>query len=95
MYAVLNGGGISLPANAIRVGFWVYNDHENSNWLRIEVQDSQNKTHRLGDLTKLDWVGWRYVEIPLNGVLFPETDKNLPRRRLTPLKKPVKSILAI
>ena len=71
VYAVLNGGGISLPANAIRVGFWVYNDHENSNWLRIEVQDSQNKTHRLGDLTKLDWVGWRYVEIPLNGVPLP------------------------
>lgn len=71
VYAVLNGGGVSLPSNAIRVGFWVYNDHENSNWLRIEVQDSQNKTQRLGDLTKLDWVGWRYVEIPLTGVSLP------------------------
>jgi len=71
VYAVLNGQGITLPANAIKVGFWVYNDHENSNWLRIEVQDNQNKTHRLGDLTKLDWVGWRYVEIPLNGVPLP------------------------
>ena len=71
VYAVLNGQGISLPSNAIRVGLWVYNDHENSNWLRIEVQDSQNRTHRLGELTKLDWVGWRYVEIPLNGVPLP------------------------
>lgn len=71
VYAVLNGEGITLPSNAIRVGFWVYNDHENSNWLRIEVQDSQNKTQRLGDLTKLDWVGWRYVEIPLTGVSLP------------------------
>jgi len=71
VYAVLNGQGIPLPSNAIRVGFWVYNDHENSNWLRIEVQDSQNRTQRLGDLTKLDWVGWRYVEIPLNGVSLP------------------------
>lgn len=71
VYAVMNGEGVTLPSNAIRVGLWIYNDHENSNWLRIEVQDSQNRTHRLGDLTKLDWVGWRYVEIPLTGVSLP------------------------
>ncbi|ANW99439.1 exopolysaccharide biosynthesis protein [Thermoclostridium stercorarium subsp. thermolacticum DSM 2910] len=71
VYAVFNGEGYTLPENAIRVGFWVYNDHENSNWLRIEVQDSQNKTQRLGDITKMDWIGWRYVEIPLNGISLP------------------------
>lgn len=62
---------IELPQNAIRIGLWVYNSQENSNWLRIEVKDSKNNTHRLGDLTKLDWKGWRYVEIPLNGVTMP------------------------
>lgn len=62
---------IELPQNAIRIGLWVYNSQENSNWLRIEVKDSKNNTHRLGDLTKLDWKGWRYVEIPLNGVPMP------------------------
>ena len=67
----MSGQGIDLPQNAIRVGLWVYNSQENSNWLRIEVKDSKNKVYRLGDLTKLDWKGWRYVEIPLNGVPMP------------------------
>ena len=71
VYAQLSGQGIDLPQNAIRVGLWVYNSQENSNWLRIEVKDSKNKVYRLGDLTKLDWKGWRYVEIPLNGVPMP------------------------
>lgn len=71
VYAELAGQGIELPANAIRIGLWVYNSQENSNWLRIEVKDSKNKVYRLGDMTKLDWKGWRYVEIPLNGVPMP------------------------
>lgn len=71
VYAELSGKGIDLPQNAIRVGLWVYNSQENSNWLRIEVKDSKGTVHRLGDLTKLDWKGWRYVEIPLNGVPMP------------------------
>ncbi len=71
VYMELSGPGISLPQNAIRIGLWVYNSQENSNWLRIEVKDSKNTTYRLGDLTKLDWKGWRYVEIPLNGVPLP------------------------
>jgi len=71
VYAELSNGGISLPENAIRIGIWVYNERENSNWLRMEVRDKNNKIYRLGDLTKLDWKGWRYVEIPLNGVPLP------------------------
>ncbi|NLM28522.1 MAG: exopolysaccharide biosynthesis protein [Clostridiaceae bacterium] len=71
VYAELSNGGISLPENAIRVGIWVYNERENSNWLRVEVRDKNNRVYRLGDLTKLDWKGWRYVEIPLNGVPMP------------------------
>lgn len=71
VYAELTGKGIELPQNAIRVGLWVYNSQENSNWLRIEVKDSKGTVYRLGDLTKLDWKGWRYVEIPLNGVPMP------------------------
>jgi hypothetical protein len=70
-YAELSGNGIALPENAIRIGLWVYNSQENSNWLRIEVNDSNNRKYRLGDLTKLDWKGWRYVEIPLTGVPMP------------------------
>ncbi|MDD4295563.1 MAG: phosphodiester glycosidase family protein [Ruminiclostridium sp.] len=70
-YVELSGNGIVLPENAIRIGFWVYNSQENSNWLRIEVNDSSNRKYRLGDLTKLDWKGWRYVEIPLTGVPTP------------------------
>jgi len=71
VYAELTNGGISLPDNAIRLGIWVYNAQENSNWLRMEVRDKNNNIYRLGDLTKLDWKGWRYVEIPLNGVPLP------------------------
>lgn len=70
-YVELSGNGIALPENAIRIGLWVYNSQENSNWLRIEVNDSNNTKYRLGDLTKLDWKGWRYVEIPLTGVPMP------------------------
>ncbi|HEY8421311.1 MAG TPA: phosphodiester glycosidase family protein [Thermoclostridium sp.] len=87
VYAVLNGEGVTLPSNAIRVGFWVYNDHENSNWLRIEVQDSQNRTQRLGDLTKMDWVGWRYVEIPLNGISLPAKLKRIYLVQVNPVEE--------
>jgi len=71
VYAELLNNGIALPDNAIRIGIWVYNGQENSNWLRMEVRDKNNNIYRLGDLTKLDWKGWRYVEIPLNGVPLP------------------------
>lgn len=70
-YVEFSGNGIVLPENAIRVGVWVYNSQENSNWLRIEVNDKNNTKYRLGDLTKLDWKGWRYVEISLTGVPLP------------------------
>ncbi len=70
-YAELSGDGLVLPQNAIRIGLWVYNSMENSNWLRLEVRDTNNRIYRLGDLTRMDWTGWRYVEIPLDGVPMP------------------------
>lgn len=70
-YMVLRDNGPTFEAGASELGLWVYNDHENANWLRAEVYDSKGRK-QLVDLAKtLDWTGWKYVEASFDNIDVP------------------------
>lgn len=70
-YLNLGESGLALEAGSFKLGLWVHNDHENSNWLRAEVTDAKGEK-QLVDLAKtMDWTGWKYVEGTLEGIELP------------------------
>lgn len=70
-YMVLPDGGIPLAAGSSKLGLWVYNDHENSSWIRAEVTDSKGKKTMPDLVRNLDWTGWKYIEGSLDGIELP------------------------
>ncbi len=70
-YIVFPNEGIQLDKNVTKIGVWVYNPKENSNWLRAEVYDSDNKKNMLEFTNNMNWSGWRYVETSLAGISMP------------------------
>ena len=70
-YLVFNEEGIEIEEDAVKIGLWLYNEKENSNWLRAQVEDSQGKKHLLTFSKNLDWTGWKYVEAPINNITGP------------------------
>lgn len=71
VYMVLPNGGLPLNAGISKLGLWVYNDHENSSWVRAEVTDSKGVKTNVDIKRNLDWTGWKYIEGPLDGVTLP------------------------
>ena len=70
-YMVLKDGGYVLNEGITRVGLQVYNDHENSGWLRAEIIDANGKK-QVVDLSKtMDWTGWRYLETSVENIKMP------------------------
>lgn len=71
VYMVLPNGGVPLNAGTSKLGLWVYNDHENSAWIRAEVTDSKGVKTNVDIKRNLDWTGWKYIEGVLDGVTLP------------------------
>jgi len=70
-YFVLKDGGYTLKEGTTRIGLHVYNDHENSGWLRAEIKDANGKI-QIVDLSKtLDWTGWKYLETSVESIKMP------------------------
>lgn len=70
-YMVLSKEGLKLENGVSELSMQVYNDHENSNWLRAEIIDA-NGEKQVVDFTKgLDWTGWKQVEASLDGIITP------------------------
>lgn len=70
-YMVLKDGGHVLNEGTTRVGLQVYNDHENSGWLRAEIIDANGK-RQVVDLSKtMDWTGWKYLETSVENIKMP------------------------
>ncbi len=70
-YLVLKDGGYVLNEGTTRLGLQVYNDHENSGWLRAEILDANGKK-QVVDLSKtMDWTGWKYVETSVESIKMP------------------------
>ncbi len=70
-YMVYPDKGLTLNPNSVKLGLWVYNTHENPNWLRAEVYDSKGTKHYVEFTKEMDWVGWKYVEASLQGITSP------------------------
>lgn len=70
-YMVLSNGGLTLEAGASKLGLSVYNDHENSNWLRAEIVDAKGQKHLMDIAKNLDWTGWKQVSLSLDNLPMP------------------------
>ena len=70
-YWLLPEGGFVLDAYTHKIGLHVYNDHENSGWLRAELVDADGKRQVVDFARVMDWVGWKYVEASLDGIKKP------------------------
>ncbi|MFZ5989094.1 MAG: phosphodiester glycosidase family protein [Bacillota bacterium] len=70
-YLVFANEGISLSSNTTKIGLWVYNPHENTNWLRAEVYDSSGKKHLVDFTRDMYWTGWKRVEASLADIKSP------------------------
>lgn len=70
-YLVFNDNGIKIDDNVTKIGLWVYNPKENSNWLRIELYDANGQKQMLDLINNMNWSGWNYVETYLSNVSLP------------------------
>lgn len=70
-YYVLPETGYELDADTHKIGLHVYNDHENSGWLRAELVDADGKRQVVDFTRTLDWVGWKYVEASAENIKKP------------------------
>jgi exopolysaccharide biosynthesis protein len=70
-YMVFPNNGLPLEADVSKIGLWVYNDHENSNWLRAEIYDSKGRKQAVDMAKNLDWTGWKYIETSLEDIETP------------------------
>lgn len=70
-YLAFSNEGLSLDVSSQKLGVWVYNTHENSNWLRAEIYDASGKKHMIDFVKFMDWKGWKQVEASLEGITAP------------------------
>ncbi|MDP4181371.1 MAG: phosphodiester glycosidase family protein [Bacillota bacterium] len=70
-YMVFPGNGLTLAPNTDKLGLWVYNTHSVPNWLRAEVYDSSGSKQILEFTKDMNWSGWKYLEVSLDGIDGP------------------------
>jgi len=70
-YLVFDNNGLKIDENVTKIGLWVYNPRENSNWLRIELYDAKGQKQMLDLINNMNWSGWNYVETSLYGISLP------------------------
>ncbi|HOL92214.1 MAG TPA: phosphodiester glycosidase family protein [Clostridiales bacterium] len=70
-YWVLPEKGYVLDADTHKIGLNVYNDHENSGWLRAELVDADGKKQVVDFAKIMNWVGWNYVEASVESIKKP------------------------
>lgn len=75
-YAVFNGTGISLASSVKSLKADVWGDNGN-HWLRAELVDSTGTLHYVDLAKKVNWSGWKTIEVP-----FDIDDTQLKLRRI-------------
>jgi exopolysaccharide biosynthesis protein len=70
-YWVLPDDGYVLDADTHKIGLQVYNDHENSGWLRAELVDADGRRQVVDFAKVMNWVGWNYVEASVESIKKP------------------------
>ncbi|MGE5613584.1 MAG: phosphodiester glycosidase family protein [Bacillota bacterium] len=70
-YMVLPNGGLTLDKDISKIGLQVYNDHENSGWLRAELTDADGAKQVVDLARTMDWTGWKYTEASIGHIKLP------------------------
>lgn len=70
-YMVLANDGLLLEPGVSKIGLSVYNDHENSNWLRAEITEANGQKQLLDIEKNLAWTGWKHAEVSLENIQTP------------------------
>ena len=70
-YIVFPDGGAMLNEGISKIGLQVYNDHENSGWLRAELYDAKGEIQVVDFARTMDWTGWKYVDASLDNIKLP------------------------
>ena len=70
-YWTLPEDGYILDADTHKIGLQVYNDHENSGWLRAELIDGDGKRQVVDFAKVMNWVGWNYIEASVESIKKP------------------------
>lgn len=70
-YVQFKNDGIALDPATEKLGLWVHNDHPNPSWLGAWVYDTAGKQHSVYFTKEIDWEGWKYVEVSLQGIQSP------------------------
>ncbi|ODA40606.1 phosphodiester glycosidase family protein [Desulfosporosinus sp. BG] len=74
---VFTGAGLSLDSDTSGLAVWLYNTHENSNRVLGEVLDDTGEKHQLEIAPKLDWIGWKRIEVSLEEIKKPTNLRRL------------------
>ncbi|AKL96753.1 hypothetical protein CACET_c33090 [Clostridium aceticum] len=85
-YIEFEKGNVPLPANASRIGLWVYAFENAPSWIRGHVRDAGGTRHTIDFKNGIDWTGWKYLEanlpqnvsspLELERIYVVETDSN-------------------
>ena len=70
-YMQFKNGGVTLAKNTTEIGIWIYNSHQNSNWLRAEIYDAKGNKQLVDFTRSMDWTGWKYVTASTANIAFP------------------------
>lgn len=70
-YLVFNDTGLLIDKNVTKIGLWVYNPRENSNWLRAELYDANGQKKMLDFVNNMNWSGWNYIETSVSNISLP------------------------
>lgn len=71
-YLTLPSAGVALSSGARALKISTYGQ-QGGEWLRAELKDGKGKLHRVTLASKVDWMGWKQLEIPLEGMASPIT----------------------
>jgi len=81
---VFTGAGLELDSDTSHLAAWVYNTHKSSNRVLGEVLDDKGGKHQLVIADKLDWIGWKRMEVSLEKIQTPANFVRLYVQNLDP-----------
>ncbi|MDO0822723.1 phosphodiester glycosidase family protein [Desulfosporosinus nitroreducens] len=65
---VFTEAGLALDSDTSHLAVWLYNTHKSSNRVLGEVLDDTGEKHQFVIAAKLDWTGWKRMEVSLEKI---------------------------
>lgn len=70
-YINLPDGGIALDSTTTKLGLWVHSDSKKPLWIGAMIKDKKGNTHYKYFTKDVNWTGWKYLELSLEGISNP------------------------